>query len=58
MHRTDDRLFFQIPDTLLGREMIVMSRYARTQDGLGGAGANMAPNLVAKWERFALPSWA
>lgn len=49
--RVGERLLFEIPDSLLGREMIVMSRYARTQDGLGGAGGNMAPNLVAKWER-------
>lgn len=51
VHRVDEKLFFEIPDTLLGREMIIMSRYARTQDGLGGAGANMAPNLTVQWER-------
>lgn len=51
VHRVDEKLLFEIPDSLLGREMIVMSRYARTQEGLGGAGANMAPNIVVKWER-------
>lgn len=51
VHRVDDRLLFEIPDSMLGREMIVMSRYHRVQDGLTNVGANMAPNLVVRWER-------
>ena len=51
VHRVDDRLLFEIPDSLLGREMIVMSRYHRVQEGLTNVGANMAPNLVLRWER-------
>jgi hypothetical protein len=49
--RVGDRLLFEIPDALLGRDMLIMSRYARTQDGLADGGANMAPNIVVRWER-------
>lgn len=51
VHRAGDRLLFEIPDAVLGRDMIVMSRYARTQEGLSQGGANMAPNIVVRWER-------
>jgi hypothetical protein len=51
IHRTDGKLLFEIPDTVLGRDMIIMSRYAKAQDGLSNAGSNMAPNLVVRWER-------
>ncbi|MHB1225024.1 MAG: zinc-dependent metalloprotease [Gemmatimonadaceae bacterium] len=51
VHRVGARLLFQIPDSLLGRDMIIMSRYGQVQDGLSQVGANMAPNLVVRWER-------
>jgi hypothetical protein len=51
VHRVGDRLLFEIPDALLGRDMLIMSRYARTQDGLADGGATMAPNIVVRWER-------
>ena len=50
VHQVDDRLLFEIPDSILGRDMIIMSRYARAQDGLALGGANMAPNMVVHWE--------
>jgi hypothetical protein len=51
VHRVGGKLLFQIPDSLLGRDMIIMSRYGQVQDGLSQVGANMAPNLVVRWER-------
>jgi hypothetical protein len=51
VHRVGEKLLFEIPDTLLGREMIIMSRYGQVQHGLSQVGANMAPNLVVRWER-------
>lgn len=51
VHRVGAKLLFQIPDSLLGRDMIIMSRYGQVQDGLSQVGANMAPNLVVRWER-------
>jgi hypothetical protein len=51
VHRVDDGVLFEIPDSLLGRDMIVMSRYASTQEGLADGGAMMTPNIVVRWER-------
>jgi hypothetical protein len=51
VHRVGERLLFEIPDSLLGRDMAVMSRYARAQDGLEEGGARMAPNMVVRWDR-------
>ncbi|HUE76530.1 MAG TPA: zinc-dependent metalloprotease [Longimicrobiales bacterium] len=51
VRRDGDRLLFEIPDSLLGREMVVMSRYASAQYGLADGGARMAPNMVVRWER-------
>jgi hypothetical protein len=51
VHHVGDRLLFEIPDTLLGRDMAIMSRYAQAQDGLADGGAHMAPNMVVRWER-------
>ncbi|MBT8405692.1 MAG: zinc-dependent metalloprotease [Gemmatimonadetes bacterium] len=51
VHRVGDQLMFEIPDSLLGRDMIIMSRYHRVQQGLTNVGANMTPNVVVRWER-------
>ena len=51
VHRVGDRLLFEIPDTLLGRDMLIMSRYASAQAGLADGGATLAPNIVVRWER-------
>ena len=51
VHAVGDQLLFEIPDAVLGRDMIIMSRYAKAQEGLSNAGSNMAPNLVVRWER-------
>lgn len=51
VHHDGDRLRFEIPDSLLGRDMVVMSRFAAVQYGLTDGGARMAPNMVVRWER-------
>jgi hypothetical protein len=51
VHMIGDRILFEIPDSLLGRDMALLSRYARTQDGLADGGDRMAPNMVVQWER-------
>jgi hypothetical protein len=50
-HRVGAKLYFELADSLLGRDMIVMSRYAQVQEGHSQVGANMAPNLTVRWER-------
>jgi len=51
VHQVDGSILFEIPDSLLGRDMLIMSRYDKTQDGLADVGAMMAPNLLVRWER-------
>lgn len=51
VHQVGDRLLFEIPDSLLGRDMMIMSRMARTQAGFSQGGAHMSPNIVVRWER-------
>lgn len=51
VHRVGAKLYFEVPDSLLGRDMIIMSRYGQVQDGLSQVGANMAPNITVRWER-------
>jgi hypothetical protein len=51
VHQVEDRILFEIPDSILGRDMMVMSRLAKAQTGLAQGGAHMAPNMVVRWER-------
>ena len=51
VHRVGDRLKFEIPDSILGRDMAVMSRYAKAQEDLADGGDRMAPNMVVRWVR-------
>ncbi len=51
VHRAGDQLLFEIPDAALDRDMIIMSRFARAQQGLSTAGANMTGNITVRWER-------
>ena len=51
VRRDGGKVHFTIPDTLLGRDMMIMSRYAQVQEGMSQVGANMAPNIVVRWER-------
>ena len=51
VHQVEGRLLFEIPDSILGRDMLIMSRYDKTQDGFADVGATMAPNIMVRWER-------
>ena len=53
VYTLDDRILFEIPDEMLDRDMAVMSRYAKAQDGLAarGGGDRMTANMVVQWER-------
>ncbi len=51
VHLVGDRILFEIPDAVLGRDMLIMSRYDKTQEGFADVGATMAPNLMVRWER-------
>ncbi len=51
VHRVGDQLLFEIPDPMLDRDMIIMSRLHRVQQGQTNVGSNLAPNMVVRWER-------
>jgi hypothetical protein len=51
VHRVGDRLLLEIPDEMLARDMGVMGRVHRVQEGQTNVGANMAPNMMVRWER-------
>ncbi|HKK24800.1 MAG TPA: zinc-dependent metalloprotease [Gracilimonas sp.] len=45
------KIHYEIPDSLLGRDMIVLSRIAKTAQGLGWGGDRLAPQQVVRWEK-------
>ena len=53
VHHKDDDFLFEIPDSLLGRDMLLISRIAGKMDGLGGfAPAGVATNRqMVRFER-------
>ncbi len=53
VHHRDEEYFFEIPDSLLGRDMLLISRIAGKMDGLGGfAPAGVAANRqMIRFER-------
>ena len=50
VHRLDDKVFYEIPETELGREFLWVSQIARTTEGVGYGGQALG-NRVVKWER-------
>ena len=49
-HMIDDKLFYEIPLELLDREMLLLTRVARTPDG-AGYGGSKANTSTVRWER-------
>ena len=49
-HRTDDKLFVEIPDSLIGRELLMVSRAAQTPDGFGYGGEKVNTQVL-RWQR-------
>jgi hypothetical protein len=53
VHKIDDRFLFEVPDTLVGRDFLLVSRIAGVPVKLGGflsAGTSVGERLV-RWER-------
>jgi hypothetical protein len=50
VHKVDEDYFYEIPDSVLGREMILVSRIARTADNIGYGGEQFG-SLVVRWQR-------
>ena len=50
VHKLDDKYYYEIPDSLLGREMLMVTRIAKTADKIGYGGEELN-NSVLRWER-------
>ena len=50
LHRDGEKLFYEIPDSLLDVEMLLVSRIARTADNIG-YGGEKAGTQVVRWQR-------
>ena len=50
VHREKQKVLYEIPDSLLGAELLLVSRIARTADNIGFGGMKSNTQVV-RWER-------
>jgi hypothetical protein len=50
VYKQDDKFYYEIPDAMLGREMLLVSRIAKTADNIGYGGETLQ-NQTIRWER-------
>ena len=50
VHMKDEKYLFEIPDSLLGREMIMVTRIAKTANGIGFGGGKQNTQVL-RWEK-------
>ena len=50
VHQVDEKLYYEIPDSLLGTEMLLVTRISATADNIG-YGGEKANTQVLRWER-------
>ncbi len=51
IHHVEDKWYFEIPDSLLGREFMAITRYAQTPGGAGIYGGEIANQQTMRWEK-------
>src|SRR5699024_5068930 len=50
VHKVDDKFYYEISDSLLGREMLLVSRIAKTANGVGYGGEKLNTQIV-RWQQ-------
>jgi hypothetical protein len=50
VHEIDDKYFYEIPDSLFGRDMLMVTTIAKTADGIG-YGGERTNTLMLRWEK-------
>lgn len=50
IHELDDKYFYEIPDSLFNREMLMVTRIAKTASGLGFGGGKQNTQVL-RWEK-------
>ncbi len=51
VHKVDEKWYFEIPDSLLNREMIVTTRFSKIAGGVGKYAGEMENNQTIIWEK-------
>src|SRR5206468_8662979 len=51
VHKVDDKYFFEIPDDILGRDILVVNRISKTQVGVGYSGDQIGQSVIRSEER-------
>jgi hypothetical protein len=51
IHKVEDKWYFEVPDSLLGREFIAITRYGKTPGGAGIYGGEIANQQTMRWEK-------
>jgi hypothetical protein len=51
VHKIEDKYFFEIPNDILDRDMLMVTRIAKTAEGLGFGGGKTNEQML-RWERF------
>ena len=46
VHKIEDKYFFEIPDAMLGRDILVVNRLSKTQAGTGYGGDQIGQNVI------------
>ncbi len=52
VHQVDEDFFYEIPNELFGREMLMVSRISKTADGIGFGGGKINTQVL-RWEKRA-----
>ncbi|WP_115462202.1 zinc-dependent metalloprotease [Winogradskyella aurantiaca] len=50
VHKIDDKFFYEIPDTLFEREMLMVTRIAKTASGIGFGGEKQNEQVI-RWQK-------
>lgn len=50
IHQVDQKFYYEIPDSLFGREMLLVTRFSKTADKIGYGGEKLNTQVV-RWQR-------
>jgi hypothetical protein len=51
VHKVDDKYYFEIPDSVIGREVMAVTRFSKVAGGGGVYGGELANQNVIRWEK-------
>jgi len=51
VHRVEDKYYFEIPDSVFGRDIMTVTRFSKVAGGAGVYGGELANQQVIRWEK-------